>query len=252
MWRGRDIFRRHKPGFTLIELLVVVAIIALLIAILLPSLGRAREKAKSVACLSNLKSLGLAAYMYQNDNTGFFPSAGHGQADYNDWVYWQCGYPYAHNGSRDINQGMLVPYMGKIFVAKTYLCPSDPNCYPNQPAGDNTYEFSYTASVNIFILLESGNPLVTTNRLRFSQIRAPASKIEIVEQDRSSIDDAAWAPQMYATNGSDIIAVRHEKLTESKSITLPGKGNANFADGHSEPVQRADAMTVHYYDPLVP
>ena len=65
--------RKHK-AFTLIELLVVVAIITLLISILLPSLGRARELARRVKCASNLRSIGQAMYIYANDNYGQFPA----------------------------------------------------------------------------------------------------------------------------------------------------------------------------------
>ena len=64
---------RRAPGFTLIELLVVVSIIALLIAILLPSLRRARHQAKQVQCMGNLHSIGLAMVMYANDNRQEMP-----------------------------------------------------------------------------------------------------------------------------------------------------------------------------------
>ena len=64
-----------RTAFTLVELLVVIGIIAILVAILLPSLARARQQAVSIQCLSNLKQIAQAAHLYAAENRGYFPTA---------------------------------------------------------------------------------------------------------------------------------------------------------------------------------
>ena len=231
--------RRRGTAFTLIELLVVVAIIALLIAILLPSLGRAREKAKLTQCLSNLRQLGLASFMYQGENNGYFPCGGHGTQEKNDWIFWQTG--------RDPNGGALVPYMGGSFNKKPFICPSD----PHTRAKADAYAYSYTANVCIFFLPGEPAPF-PASAIRFTAIRSPSSKIELVEEDALAIDDASWAPMNYSKDQKNVLSVRHDKTTEDNTKLNWGKGPATFVDGHSETVLRADAMSPLLYDPQQP
>jgi prepilin-type N-terminal cleavage/methylation domain-containing protein/prepilin-type processing-associated H-X9-DG protein len=90
---------KNVRGFTLIELLVVVAIIAVLISILVPSLGEARDHAKTILCMSNLKSMGLGIGVYLTDYNGKFISTPP------DWVWYD---------DPDIRkwQAVLTPYLG--------------------------------------------------------------------------------------------------------------------------------------------
>ena len=97
-----------RRGFTLIELLVVIAIIAILAAILFPVFAKAREKARQISCLSNLKQLGLAVTQYTQDNDEQFPWGGNWQGNAQP-----CGSKFQLN-----------PY---VKAPRIWICPSDSN-----------------------------------------------------------------------------------------------------------------------------
>ncbi|MFA5203347.1 MAG: alpha-galactosidase, partial [Lentisphaeria bacterium] len=98
-----------KGFFTLIELLVVIAIIAILAAMLLPSLGKARGRAYGIKCASNIKQIALAWTCYAGDYNDFMPFSA-GLTDANGWqVWWQSCTPYLGYGSLDLVAGAQEP-----------------------------------------------------------------------------------------------------------------------------------------------
>jgi prepilin-type N-terminal cleavage/methylation domain-containing protein/prepilin-type processing-associated H-X9-DG protein len=111
--------RRNGSGFTLIELLVVIAIIAILAAILFPVFAQAREKARAVSCLSNMKQMGTAAMMYVQDYDELFPLAATIFADGTRTDWRTVLLPYIKNGS----QGNAAVGDGTV-IGGIFACPS--------------------------------------------------------------------------------------------------------------------------------
>jgi prepilin-type N-terminal cleavage/methylation domain-containing protein/prepilin-type processing-associated H-X9-DG protein len=156
MHHTRPRHTRSTGGFTLIELLVVIAIIAILAAILFPVFAQAREKARQVSCLSNLKQLGAAFAMYTQDYDEQLPNATHGMAGVNQpggWLFYTAFPTSEYPRSYDISQGSVFPYVKNAAV---FVCPSDSQ---GSAAGN-----SYAVNSNVLVMdspLAPGRPLAT-------------------------------------------------------------------------------------------
>ena len=175
----------RQPGFTLIELLVVIAIIAILAALLLPALSGAKESARSIRCLNNLRQWSLAMQMYTDDHD-LLPREGNGKNGHVKLENWAS---VQHSANRDVWYNTLPDYLSEPQARSYALSSSRPSFYENRvfhcpsakfPPGssaDNSALFSLTMNAKLI----SGPNLPPHGSILASQIQRPSDTVAFLD-----------------------------------------------------------------------
>jgi prepilin-type N-terminal cleavage/methylation domain-containing protein/prepilin-type processing-associated H-X9-DG protein len=259
---------RKAAAFTLVELLVVIGIIAILVGILLPVIGRAREQAKRVQCASNLRQLSTAFLMYCHENKDWFPfpavfggpaadQLGYGTlstpaptgwpADWigwpEDWIVWRG------KQASDPLRGAIVKYLSNPSTGAIMLCPSDDSIYRriSNPDG-TTYPYSYVMNAYMSVGTNQNPHRPATvaapkNNLRYkeyaawklTQVRRTSTKVIVYEQDERAMRDGRGQLQSPAigNNPNNIVgmlAIRHDRTRKQPDNPPSSVGQEKIED----------------------
>src|SRR3954471_4934212 len=250
--------RRCRVGaaFTLVELLVVIGIIAVLIGVLLPALGKAREQSKNVQCLSNLRQLGAAFVNYSIANRGGLPAvSSRSTSRPEDWIYWQKDRSDTSKYTIDKGAGTfadsrIAKYIGKGGESVMF-CPSDTKDGSDRDISFNSsaegqYRYSYVMNnkMSSFDLSQGNSVLIGRNASKITNVHNSSQKVLLYEEDERTLDDGNARPDP-ATTKVNMLSLRHDRQRRYPDNyvkpTIPNLdrfGNAAYCDGHAEPITR--------------
>jgi len=227
--RGPGLRRR---GFTLIELLVVIAIIAILAAMLLPALGRAKLKAQGINCLNNLRQMMVGWRLYTDDNADQLLSARSYSPVRVPWVTGQLDYSGAASNwdpQVDVAKSPIMPYIGSNFAL--WKCPSDPTRVRNA-AGLTLPRVRSNSMSQVF----DEGPWLPSSLFqvysKLSSIRSPSKTFVLIDENPDGINDASFAVQMAVPSMPATMA--DVRIIDFPASFHGNAGGLSFADGHSE------------------
>ena len=207
-----------RRAFTLIELLVVIAIIAILAAMLLPALSKAKQKAQGVKCLNNVKQLQLAWQLYADDNNDLIPPSASGTTPSTNQSWcasYFIGNPADQTNLALIKNSLLGRYSGSTGI---YKCPGDTTDYVR------SYSENWAMN-NDDPLGDSGYPTGFAIFRKTTSMPAPTQYFVFIDESSATIDNAHFKIALDTTYSTAVV--------DNPAAYHGGSGNTSFADGHA-------------------